>query len=122
MRSFLQIVNKADKLGSKEEHEECSFLFSTSVLSVVKYLVLLMSLSLLGFSFLRREVNQGDIHCKKEDIIPGVEARLKVLNKTLLKDGQALKPGEEILNELRNKLDGFINFTLPMIKRLGGVK
>ena len=63
-----------------------------------------------------------DAHSKNEDIPAGVEARLKGLNKSLLKDGQPLKHGQETVNELKVRLDGFIGGTLPLIKRLGGVK
>lgn len=63
-----------------------------------------------------------DAYSKNEDIPAGVEARFKGLNKSLLKDGHPLKHGEETVNELENRLDGFIGVTLPLIKRLGGVK
>ena len=63
-----------------------------------------------------------DAHSKNEDIPTGVEERLRGLNKSLLKDGQPMKHGEETVNELKVRLDGFITGTLPLIKRLGGVK
>lgn len=63
-----------------------------------------------------------DAHSKNEDIPSGVEARLRGLNKSLLKDGQPLAHGEATINELKIRLEGFIQNTLPLIRRLGGVK
>lgn len=56
------------------------------------------------------------------DMAAGVAKRLKGLNKSIAKDGQAVPHGEDMVAELRVRLEGFIGKVLPMIKRLGGVK
>lgn len=37
-------------------------------------------------------------------------------------DDQAVAFGEETVKELTSRLEGFVNKTLPMLKKLGGVK
>lgn len=64
-----------------------------------------------------------DAHIKGEADLPaGVEKRLRGLNKSVVKDGQALPLGDQTVAELKTRLEGFIGKVLPMIKRLGGVK
>ena len=57
-----------------------------------------------------------------EAMASGVEQRLKGLNKSILKDGTPVPYGGETVKELTARLEGFVHKTLPMLKRLGGVK
>ncbi len=52
----------------------------------------------------------------------GVEQRLKGLGKSILREGNPVPHGEETVKELTTRLEGFMHKTLPMLKRLGGVK
>ena len=63
-----------------------------------------------------------DAYGKKESIPAGVARRLKALNKSLIKDGQALAQGDATVRELETRLGVFVDKTLPMIQRLGGVQ
>ncbi len=57
-----------------------------------------------------------------EDVAKGVEERLRALNKSLLKDGTPVPYGEETIRELAVRLERFVTKTLPLLRRLGGVK
>lgn len=57
-----------------------------------------------------------------EAVAVGVDQRLTGLNKSLLKEGKPVPRGEETVRELTTRLEGFVTKTLPMLKRLGGVK
>jgi hypothetical protein len=57
-----------------------------------------------------------------EALIQGVATRLQRLNKSLLKDGQPLPPGDALNAELQARLTAFNTQTLPLLRRLGGVK
>ncbi len=62
-----------------------------------------------------------DAYAKGEAIPAGVAQRLKALNKSLVKDGQAVAHGDATVRELETRLGVFVEKTLPMIQRLGGV-
>jgi hypothetical protein len=51
-----------------------------------------------------------------------VANRLKALNKSLVKEGQAVAQGDATVRELETWLVVFVEKTLPMIRRLGGVE
>jgi SAM-dependent methyltransferase len=57
-----------------------------------------------------------------EGYAAGVDIRLRNLNKSLVRDGKPIAHGDEMINELRARLEPFVSTTLPMLKRLGGVK
>jgi hypothetical protein len=57
-----------------------------------------------------------------EGYAAGVDIRLRNLNKSLVRDGKPIAHGEEMINELHTRLEPFVSTTLPMLKRLGGVK
>ncbi len=60
---------------------------------------------------------------KLQDLVEGVENRLKSLNRSLLnKDGQKIPQGNETVKELNNRLTLFMNKTLPLLRNLGAVK
>jgi len=63
-----------------------------------------------------------DAHNKGEDLASGVGARLKGLNKSIMKDGQPLPFGEATAQALEKRLEPFIKEVLPRLKMLGGVK
>lgn len=53
-------------------------------------------------------------------VLPGICCGI-ALNKSLLKDGQAVAHGDATVRELETRLGLFVEKTLPMIRRLGGV-
>ena len=57
-----------------------------------------------------------------EAMATGVEQRLKGLNKSILREGNPVPHGEETVKELTARLEAFVSKTLPMLKRLGGIK
>lgn len=57
-----------------------------------------------------------------EAMAQGVRTRLQGLNKSLLKDGQPLTTESELIAELSRRLEPFVTQTLPLLRRLGGVK
>jgi hypothetical protein len=63
-----------------------------------------------------------DAYARGESIPAGVATRLKALNKSLVKDGQAVAQGDATVRELETRLGPFVEKTLPMIRRLGGVE
>jgi SAM-dependent methyltransferase len=63
-----------------------------------------------------------DAYAKGEAVPAGVAKRLKALNKSLVRDGQAVAQGDATVRELETRLGPFVEKTLPMIRRLGGVE
>jgi hypothetical protein len=54
-------------------------------------------------------------------VLPGIGSGI-ALNKSLVKDGQAVAQGDATVRELETRLEVFVEKTLPMIRRLGGVE
>jgi hypothetical protein len=63
-----------------------------------------------------------DQTARGEAIPAGVASRLKALSKSLVRDGQAVAHGDATVRGLETRLGVFVEKTLPMIRRLGGVE